>query len=257
MTYDVSNHSYHMLNSVQADSRFRGLQNRAVLNPNVWKKEYGSSKILPSSYREEPSHALKRAEQIIGPFSGFDVVDVGCGNGRNALALALQNRVHAIDFCADALAILKRKVALSQSPVEVSTHLWNLLIPNNAFIDRFDIMLDAYFSCHIVNETILNIWHSNAHGYLRPGGLLVMFGFTEGDGYYAQFETTKSGALLVSKDSITGIDKRLDSYESVQDLFPKFSLVHLENIRFHDFVLDSEYDREILLSILRTTPKLI
>jgi len=257
MTYHPQHQGHNAATALHMHPSFWTATNPAVLNPDVWKKEYGGSKILPSSFREEPSHALKRAEQIIGPFIGLDILDVGCGGGRNALALAVRNHVHAIDFCPQALSILERKVLLSRPPVLLSYHIWNALKPNEEFRGRFDIMLDAYFSCHIVDETILEIWHSNAHSYLRPGGFLLIFGFTDADGYYAQFEINRSGALVISKDIFTGIDKRLDSAGSIRDLYPDFCVVHSEHVRFDDFVLGKIYNRDILLSILRRTPKIV
>jgi SAM-dependent methyltransferase len=257
MTYDIQDLGYSVGNSLRMNPSSWAVQNPAVLNPDVWKKEYTGSKILPSSYRDEQSHALKRAEQIIGPFIGFDILDVGCGSGRNALALAPRNRVHAIDFCPDALAILERKISLSKPPVHLSYGLWDALIPNAAFRAYFDIMLDAYFSCHIVDETILKVWRSNAYNYARPGGFLLTFGFTVDDGYYSQFEIVRSGEFWISKDKITGIEKRLDSAASIRALFSNFSAVHSEVVTFDDIVLEKTYRREILLSIFRVIPNIV
>jgi SAM-dependent methyltransferase len=233
------------------------VQNPAVLYPEVWKKEYTGLKILPSSYRAEPSHALTRAQQILGPFSGYEILDVGYGNGRNALAMASQNRVHAIDFCPEALAMLKRRVFLCQPPINLSYELWNALIPNQAFQERFDIILDAYFSCHIVDEAIFKIWSSNAQAYLRVGGVLLVFGFTIDDSYYAQCDITKSGGFVISKDTTTGIDKRLDSPEFMESYFNDCYTIYSERVRFPDLVLGKPYDRDILLSVLRLKPDVI
>jgi 2-polyprenyl-3-methyl-5-hydroxy-6-metoxy-1,4-benzoquinol methylase len=144
--------AYHIRNQVSKASDIMPMlpgclqvQNSAVLRPEVWKKEYTGSKILPSSYREEQSQALNCARQIAGPFCGYDILDVGCGNGRNAVALASQNRVHAIDFCPEALTMLAQKVSLSQPPAKLSYELLDALMPNEAFRERFDIILDAYF----------------------------------------------------------------------------------------------------------------
>jgi hypothetical protein len=108
-----------------------------------------------------------------------------------------------------------------------------------------------------LDETIFNIWWSNARAYLRHRGILLIFGFTTEDNYYSQFDIIRSGSFLISKDTITGIDKRLDSPEFIKSYFSERYSIQIEKVKFPDFVLGKLYHRDILLSVLRLKPHII
>src|SRR2546426_830104 len=82
---------------VETGSQFGGIS--AAEDPGLWDQEYDKFQVIPSSTRPLPSKALLLFEHCLPLSESADVLDAGCGTGRNAVYLARRGcRVTALDF---------------------------------------------------------------------------------------------------------------------------------------------------------------
>ena len=221
---------------------------------DLWDREYSELCAIPSSYRTSPSHSFRRLEAVLKPFPGASVLDAGSGTGRHALYLARQGCfVHAVDASGAACEVLRdragsvddlrRRITVEQAHLEVDA-------PPDA---RYDIVIDSYVSCHLLNDDARRCYLSGLRRLLRPGGALYTACMGADDEYYAAHATDPAGPFSIATDPLNGVAKLLQPRLLFRDGLSEFSRVEaVTTERFDDVVAGQTYGREVLAAVVRT-----
>lgn len=97
------------------------------------------------------------------------ILELGCGNGSNSIALA--RRTISLDACDGAEMALKRAAALTDNIANV--HLYHTTLPARFPSDRYDVVVIAEL-LYYLNDHCLACVMREIDRTLRPGGLLVL-----------------------------------------------------------------------------------
>jgi len=177
-----------------------------------WDAEYEHAAI-PSSWRAAPARAITALLPHARLTGASRVLDLGCGTGRNAVHLASRAAwVRAVDCSAVAVAGARERVArhgLTNVTIEQATFGVDDL-PDG----RYDLILDAYVSCHLLDGDERHAFLDRAMRLLAPGGCLLTIGLGVGDSYYARW---RLGSSLVAVDPCNGVAKLLQPGDVATD----------------------------------------
>lgn len=221
--------------------------------PELWDQEYGTLRVIPSTSRALPSKALLLFSEILD-FRGYNkVLDAGCGNGRNSVYLAKKGcEVHAIDSSERALIGLKQAATAANVADRITIYDQSLQ-PSFPFEnDLFDLVLDSYVFCHIVDDEMRQTYRSELRRVTRPGGLVFSSVFSVEDEYYHTVGQFAKMSEKVVTDPNNRITKRLYTYDEISTFFrADFEIPYFAQFEFDDVVLDKIYRRSILASILK------
>lgn len=223
-----------------------------IVSKETWDNEFGTVHAIPSSTRMEPAKALVLFTELLGIRPPMNVLDAGTGNGRNALYLAKRGcNVTALDFSDLVLEKTLRgaKEARLSDKVSVVKHSLPERTPFRA--ESFDLVLDAYLSCHFLRRDIWENFWAEMNRVAKPGGNLLSITFSLEDEYYRQLLKDSPDGSLVC-DPANGVWKRLYSEEEIKTLHArKFKLEYFAKFQFSDSVLDRPYQRVVFTSVLR------
>jgi SAM-dependent methyltransferase len=218
----------------------------------LWDREYGETKVIPSSIRPLPSKALVLYEGLVDFSQLSPVLDAGCGNGRNAIYMASKGcTVHAIDSSAVALEFLRQRASGAGLLDRIEVH--------NQFLgdawpfsdDRFGFVLDSYVFCHYLERSSQETYREELRRVLRPGGLLYSSVFCVDDAYYAEMLPSSSGNRRIVRDPRNGIQKFLYTEDEFRKFFSEcFRIRYYTKFQFDDIVLGRVYRRSILTLLL-------
>jgi SAM-dependent methyltransferase len=214
----------------------------------AWDSEYIRQGI-PSSHRDDPSGVLVWALANIRFITDGAItaaVDLGCGTGRNATALASEvKRVEAIDFSAKALDI-----ARTRSGAEAVTFLQGDVTKPLPFDDdSFDLATDIFVYFHQLADADRASYRREVNRILKPGGILLVSLATDNDGYYSACETGPlteiSSSVRLTWDPVAEVGNILMSYEQVVAEFSDlFTLQMSWTKQRHGIMHGNHYERE-------------
>ncbi|WP_424016243.1 class I SAM-dependent methyltransferase (plasmid) [Halorientalis pallida] len=215
-----------------------------------WDQEYTRHKAIPSSDRDDPSRALIAAD---GPleYESIDVaVDVGCGNGRNTVYLANKGiDVLALDFSTEAVARTKERLAHSTVSGSVDVLLADATAGLPVADQSADLIVDSYFSCHILKEATLDAYFTDVRRSLVPDGQFYWSGLGVEDEYYQSIADSHPGENMIV-DPLNDIPKKLyNARNLVAELpFGDVPTVAIE-LLFEDEVAGNSYQRSIVSAV--------
>jgi 2-polyprenyl-3-methyl-5-hydroxy-6-metoxy-1,4-benzoquinol methylase len=120
--------------------------------------------------RPGAKHAIDRMFRLAGPLAGLSVLDVGCGEGRNAVILAKMGaRVTGIDISPESIEAARRRCAVNSAIAEfICTPFESATVPAEAF----DIVWVDAFLHHMLHDlggTLAAIRRT-----LKPGGRVLI-----------------------------------------------------------------------------------
>jgi len=144
-----------------------------------WNKEYKSGEHLALS--TEPSSdmlsfvhwAERNAEWPAFPKDGF-ILDVGCGNGRNIIALAKEAKMKGYGFDISGEAIVQARKAAGNLPIEFETRSADQPIPLPD--ESVDVVLDMMTS-HFLKQDQRDAYLKEVVRVMKPYGWLFFKSF--------------------------------------------------------------------------------
>ena len=216
----------------------------------LWQREYEQLHAIPSSNRYNPSKALQLLSEHLCYSNFSQVLDLGCGPGRNSAYLAAKGcNVTGVDFCQAALSMAS-DVALTpavEGRMKVINADCNSIFPFHS--DSFDFVVDSYLSCHFLeDDTLLKFWDEVAR-VLNPEGYIYSTVFSVEDEYYQFALKSTHGAYPFVTDPANGITKRLYSEQEFKKLLQiHFDITHFISYEFTDQVLGKSYMRKLFVA---------
>lgn len=222
------------------------------VSKDLWNREYLVNHSIPSSTRYVPAKGFLLFSDLLDLGPGKNVLDVGCGNGRNAVYIAKKGAtVTALDFADSALNETTRRASEAGLAKEIYTvnHCLSSQIPFKN--GSFDFVLDSYMSCHFLNERLVRAFWKDVARLVKPSGRVLSLLFSPEDEYYGELLSNQPNAPLV-QDPSSQIWKRLYDESAVKSLFADdFRFVYFAKFEFDDIVFSKTYKRVILVSVLR------
>lgn len=217
-----------------------------------WDREYRDVRSIPSSHRFAPSHALRQLESLLHVGDGARVLDAGAGGGRHALHFADRGcRVDAVDVSPIACDLLAERVdGLTSSRGSVSV-LHGAVGATSLPDERYDLVLDAYVSCHLLVDNDRLEYLDALLGVVRPGGVVFTCVMGAEDEFYAGHRAGPA-ELDLATDPANGVTKLLQHRESfTQSLSALDASGVATTCTFSDAVDGRMYRREVLAAIVR------
>jgi SAM-dependent methyltransferase len=181
------------------------------------------------------------------------LVDVACGNGRNALSLANDGvDVVAFDHSYVALRIFAADAARRalSHPVRLVCASLTERLPFAS--SSFDGGLCLTAIENLITDQQLEQFVDELHRILRPNSLLLLYRLTQKDGFYApRLCRTDAGALAFAED--VGIRQRIYSRRELERLLtPRLRILKTKYFRFTDKRGDATYMRSLEALVLCT-----
>lgn len=160
------------------------------MQADIWEKEYRQPKLVTGS--NEPQTSVKDflrwvRRDMARPLENLNVLDLGCGNGKNALYIAdldPTNSVIGVDVSETALAAARDATkelaksattpAIDKQTIFLKQSIGEPLRPLSTFPDNgFDIILDVT-SSNSLNEAERSIYLHEVHRVLKPKGFFFV-----------------------------------------------------------------------------------
>jgi len=240
--------------SVMVGSKCSGSRSRQSVAA-IWDNEYEKARSLPSTWLAKPSRCFSQLDDLLRWPGEFSVLDIGSGNGRHSLHFArMGGCVHALDVSGRAIEIATDLLSAHNISSRVRLHHGSAVdgLPSNG--KGFDLILDSYMSCHLLDPIERANLLLSIHGALAPGGLFISLGVSLGDSFYAPHAGRTTNGCAHVCDPITGIDKLLTTEKFVVEEFAGlFDVERVGRLEMTDPMSGVEFRKEAIYVAARAT----
>lgn len=199
-------------------------------NREAWEKEHASPTLPGIASAQESLSVRKLMEYAFrnGIVLGTNVLDIGCGKGRNALFLAQHGfRVTAFDGSHRAIEVLKQRA--QDADLAITTSVAAMDEPWPYLPNSFDVTIDDTASMSIGYEDGILVCRNEMHRVLRPGGYALIYSLADDDPFLLRFPKGSTPKTRVHIGT-----ERLYSPEELVQLYAPFHLVHQEKLSVRD-----------------------
>lgn len=215
----------------------------------LWDEEYRKLNIA-SSFKGTLSHSVK----FLLEFFPKSFLDLGCGNGRNAIPLARMGyQVTGMDISQVALSQAKEKLESESAEVQkrVQLILGSMGQPLPFKDKEFDVVMDITSFDILIDDTEIKCHKNEVARVLKSNGYFLYYDMAEDDPY-----AMKLSAKSPDKDkgiiyTPTGIPFKIYSEGDIARIFSSFEIVALEKFRFKDVMDKTQWNRSILCIVMK------
>lgn len=211
----------------------------------AWEQEFAELGVIPSSRSFVPSRSLRMLLALLPINRRLRVLDIGCGNGRNAVYMAaLGHSVVGVDYCTAAISLAKAESCKSVFAGDLHFRqqaLETVDVEN----DGFDLVLDSYVSCHFLEIEKRESFKQLIWLLLRKSrGFFVTFSPTAEDEYYGDKIVAETALGAISLDPANNIPKLLLDERALRGQYDAhFQSVLSGTLRYDDVVMSTKYTK--------------
>jgi len=223
----------------------------------LWDKKY-REKNIASSFKGTLSRSITFLKEFLekngGSLTGLQILDCGCGNGRNAVPLAeMGNTVFGLDISENAVkdALEKGRKVKPQWKLHLFHASMAELLP---FPDSFfDVVADITSFDILLGEEEIDVHRQEVWRVLKPDGYFLYYDMDATDPYALWLKSEgrmREGGIIVSPEP-GPIPFKIYSIAEVAAIFSNFRLLTSNVFRFKDTMYGREHDRAILCAIFQ------
>lgn len=220
----------------------------------VWEREYRHPQLVTTEPGMQADVKrflafLKKERGVV--LEGLDVLDVGCGTGRNGNALALMgNRVQGFDIAPTAIRLAKERARAEG--LSATYAVGDMAQPLPYADAAFDVALDVTASNSLrAHERAVLL--AELLRVLRPGGYLFVRGLCkEGDKHAKQLLKTSPGPET-DMYRMPGLDlvERVFTEAAIRDTYADFTMLRLLKKANYARFRGRSYKRQYWLAYLQ------
>ena len=219
------------------------------MSKKLWDEEY-QKKNIASSFKGTLSHSVKfLLEQFPKKF-----LDLGCGNGRNAIPLARMGyEVVGMDISEVALKQAGDTLELENEEVQKRARFilgsMGQPLPFKNF--EFDVVMDITTFDILIKPEEIECHRDEVGRVLKNGGYFLYYDMAEDDLYsldlLAKSPDGDKGVIYTP----TGIPFKIYSANDIMEIFDFFEVVAQEKFKFQDTMDGKLWDRSILCMVMK------
>jgi ubiquinone/menaquinone biosynthesis C-methylase UbiE len=154
----------------------------------------------------------KYVENIIPQLRGFDMLELNCGSGEDAILFGERGfNIMATDVSEEMLKVTQKKVEQYSMQHRISSHFLDIESLNDSLFDKkYDLVFSNFGGINCVNPESLKKLLENLPSILNPGGRFVgvvmpKFCAWETIFFLLRFQFKKAFRRLTSKEVITEV----------------------------------------------------
>ncbi len=224
----------------------------------LWDQEYREHHIA-SSFKGTLSRSVIFLERFLKKsgksLTGLRILDCGCGNGRNAIPLALMgNTVWGMDISEEALSDARKKISEKHELVgKIFLLRSSMAKPWKFPDDHFDIVTDITSFDILLTQKEVDTHRQEVRRALKPGGYFLYYDMDVTDPYALWLKSegrVREDGIIISPEP-TPIPFRIYSLREIETIFSDLKLLDSEVFRFKDAMYGREHDRAILCAIFQ------
>lgn len=223
------------------------------MSKELWDKEYTKHDIA-SSFKGRLSHSVKFLLEFFEEFSPESFLDLGCGNGRNALPLARMGyNVTGMDISKVALKQAKEKLKLESGEVQKKAKfVLGSMSQTLPFKDEeFDVVMDITSFDILVNAAEVEFHKNEVARVLKNNGYFLYYDMAEDDPYSLDLlakSPDKDKNIIYTP---AGIPFKIYSEGDIAKIFSSFKIIAQKKFRFQDKMDGIQWNRSILCIVMK------
>ena len=226
---------------------------------DLWDKEYREHNIA-SSFKGTLSRSVTFLKDFLESsgklLTGLRILDCGCGNGRNAIPLAVMgNSVWGLDISEKAIedALLKSPTPNIYNGFQLYFKQGSMAEKIECFDNFFDVVCDITSFDILLSEKEIDTHLKEVWRVLKPEGLFLYYDMDTTDPYALWLKSEgriREKNILISPEP-GPIPFKIYSLSEVCAIFSDFQLIISEVFHFKDMMYGREHDRAILCAIFK------
>lgn len=212
-----------------------------------WNKEYEKTKHIPSSRTNLPSKAVVWFEEHFiasGKVSGNQVLDIGSGNGRNAVYLGRKGfTVHGIELSDYAVELAKQFAETERVSDQIVFTIGDIGEKLPFSPNSFDLVIDM-MTLHLLTPSQREVYIHEVNRLLAPGGYFLFYTIdAESPAAQELFKTSpgiEPNSYIITQ---TGITEKGFTKDELTKMFNKFVPIDLTSESHISHAFGGEYER--------------
>lgn len=211
----------------------------------IWNIEHQTSETLPSVAEDKPSDTVVmfidylRANNLL---DNRNIVDIGCGKGRNALYLAQNGLdVYAFDYIEHAIMHAKKQAEHKNLSKKVTFSVSSMDLPWSYSNDYFDLAVDCFASIDIETKEGRKTYRNEMLRTLKPGGYALVCVVAASDEFEAALIKTNPGQEPNSSLWPTGKFQKNYDQDELKEFYSGFKIIELKKITKEAIKLNKKF----------------